>query len=115
MSRRRRHSISPHRLYLDKQNAKCLGVCAGIADYLGTEAWIVRLFFILLFIPFNVFVVCTYFILGIVLSPKPEKLYESPDEEDFWRDMKQSEVRTFAGLRTRFRALCERNGPLKKK
>ena len=71
--RRRRErpfrSISPHRLYLDKENAKCLGVCAGIADYLGTEPWIIRLIFIALFIPFNVFVLCTYFVLGIVLSP----------------------------------------------
>lgn len=112
--RQRRHrehpfrSISPHRLYLDKENAKCLGVCAGIADYLGTEPWIIRLFFILLFIPFNVFVLCTYCILGIVLDPKPGDLYETPEKEEFWRGMKESEVRTFASVRTRFRELEDR-------
>lgn len=101
-------SISPHRLYLDKQNAKCMGVCAGIADYIGTQPWIVRLFFILLFIPFNVFVLSVYIILCIVLDPKPDDLYENPEEETFWRGMKESEIRTFASVRGRFRDLEDR-------
>ena len=34
------------KLYRDKQNAKLMGVCAGIADYTGVEVKWVRLGFI---------------------------------------------------------------------
>ncbi len=36
------------KFYLDKQNAKWMGVCAGIADYTGVDVTLVRLGMILL-------------------------------------------------------------------
>ena len=35
------------KFYLDKQNAKWLGVCAGIADYTGVDVTVVRIGFVL--------------------------------------------------------------------
>jgi phage shock protein PspC (stress-responsive transcriptional regulator) len=34
------------RFHLDKQNAKLAGVCAGIADYFGWDATLVRIGFV---------------------------------------------------------------------
>ncbi len=43
--------MTPRRthFYLDKQNGKFLGVCAGIADYTGIDVLLVRIATLLLF------------------------------------------------------------------
>ena len=33
-------------LFRDTKNGKIAGVCAGVADYFGWEAWLVRIFFV---------------------------------------------------------------------
>ena len=36
-------SLNPHRLYRDRDRARIAGVCAGLADYLGINPFLVRL------------------------------------------------------------------------
>jgi len=35
------------RFHLDKQNAKLMGVCAGIADYFGVDVTLVRILWVI--------------------------------------------------------------------
>lgn len=58
-------------LYLDRENRKIVGVCAGLARYLGMEAWMVRCVALtgLLFVPSVVFP--AYWIVFIVMGHRP--------------------------------------------
>ena len=65
------------RFYLDKQNAKFLGVCAGIADYTGIDVLLVRVGFVLLNFAtgfFGGFGIAAYFIVGWVADKKALEL-----------------------------------------
>lgn len=58
-------------LYLDRENRKIVGVCAGVARYLGIEAWMARCVALtgLLFVPSVVFP--AYWIAFIVMGHRP--------------------------------------------
>lgn len=58
-------------LYLDRDNRKIVGVCAGVARYLGIEAWMARCVALtgLLFVPSVVFP--AYWIAFIVMGHRP--------------------------------------------
>jgi phage shock protein C len=60
-------------LYKNPDQAKLCGVCAGVADYLGFEVWLVRIVAIslLLLSKFSAMVILPYFVLCLVLDPKP--------------------------------------------
>ena len=58
------------RFCLNKENAKFLGVCSGIADYLNVQPWAIRLAFIISFFMGAWFVVPAYFVLWLVLDKK---------------------------------------------
>ena len=83
--RRMRRQRRPKRLYRDKENGFFGGVCAGIANYFGVEAWIVRLLTVTLAI-FTSFllVLIAYVVLVIVIDPKPKY-------EDEWDDFVDEE------------------------
>ncbi len=100
---------APTRLYKDPQNGRIMGVCAGVADYLGMRRCIVRILtvvamFMLFFWPIFI----GYFIMGFVLESKPEDLYEDDEEEDFWRDVRTRPDYTAVDLRERFREIERR-------
>ncbi|MEM7290102.1 MAG: PspC domain-containing protein, partial [Pseudomonadota bacterium] len=59
------------KLYLDKENAKVSGVCAGIADYLDMDPILVRIVFVLALIFGFMIAMIMYFVLAAVLKPKP--------------------------------------------
>ena len=71
-------------LYRDKQNAKLMGVCAGIADYTGVNALWVRLGTVFLTMASGGATIPFYFLAGILLNKKPEHclLYTSPSPRD---------------------------------
>jgi len=76
-SRRRSMSVSEpgyrtSRLYVDKEHRKILGVCAGIARYLGVEMWVVRVIAITGLIFMSSVVVPAYIILAIVMPRMPD-------------------------------------------
>lgn len=90
--------------YLDKRNAKFMGVLAGVADYFGVEAIWVRLGFVMtmffLFPP----IFFLYFAVAWTGTPKPYSLYEeTSDEREFWTKVRVAPQRTIRDTRASFR------------
>ena len=95
-------------LYRDKQNAKLLGVCSGIADYTGVNAFWVRLCFLgLTFFTGGMTIPC-YFIAGILLNKKPAHLYSEPEEQRYWQRVRQSPKRTAREIRAKMKDVDRR-------
>jgi len=96
-------SPNPHRLYRNPRRGHVAGVCAGIADYFGIEPFLVRLAVLVGLVLFTPPVLIGYVIAALVLPPRPEQLYRTPDEESFWRTVAIKPDRSLAGLAQRFR------------
>ena len=94
-------------LYRDKQNAKLMGVCAGIADYTGVNVMWVRLAAIV-FTFATGFGIPLYFAAGLMLNKKPPHLYEDADEQKYWQRVRQSPKRTAREIRARYRDIDRR-------
>ena len=97
-------------LYRDKQNAKLMGVCSGIADYTGVNAFWVRLGFIaaLLSGVLSPIVLPLYFLAGIMMKKKPSHLYVDQEETKYWQRVRQSPKRTAREIKARFRDIDRR-------
>ena len=98
------------RFYLDKQNAKWSGVCAGIADYTGMDVTLVRIGIVLLTIlggfPWTLI---AYWIIAAMAPKKPLELYEQdPAQQKFWQGVRANPRRTARDVRSRFRELDRR-------
>ncbi len=94
--------------YLDKQNAKFLGVCSGIADYTGVDALWVRIGFVLftLFAFPPLFLV--YFLVAWLAPKKPLGLYNDDDEAKFWQGTRANPRRSVNSIRSRYRDIDRR-------
>ena len=79
-------------LYRDKQNAKLMGVCAGIADYTGIDVLWVRLGAVAFTLATG-FGIPLYFVAGILLNKKPPHLYVDAQEQKYWQRVRQSRAR----------------------
>ena len=96
-------------LYRDKVNAKLFGVCAGIADYTGTNAFWVRMGAIALTVfALGPLVPISYLIAGFLLNKKPEHLYVEKEEQKYWQGVRQNPQRTAREIRSRFRDVDRR-------
>lgn len=95
-------------LYRDKQNAKLMGVCSGIADYTGVHALWVRLAMIMMIFMTGGGVIPFYFIAGVLLNKKPAHLYRDPDETKYWQRVRQSPKRTAREIRSRMKDVDRR-------
>lgn len=96
------------RLYRDTERGWIAGVCAGIADYAGTDPALVRVLAVIGLVFFFVPVLIAYVVCAIVLKPKPPALFASPEEERFWRDVRNEPGGVLHGLNDRLRALNRR-------
>jgi phage shock protein C len=104
--------MNSHRtkFYRDKANGKFMGVCAGIADYIGIDVLWIRLAFVVLTLsgigggP----TVILYFALGFLSENKPHSLYADVEEQKFWQGVRQSPARTAREVRAQFRDLDRR-------
>ena len=94
-------------LYRDKQNAKLMGVCAGIADYTGIDVLWVRLGAVAFTLATG-FGIPLYFLAGILLNKKPPHLYVDAQEQKYWQRVRQSPQRTAREIRARFRDIDRR-------
>ncbi len=94
-------------LYRDKQHAKLMGVCAGIADYTGVDVLWVRLAFIILVISTGFFLPA-YFVAGLLLNKKPAALYTDHAEQKYWQGVRQSPKRTAREIRSRMKDVDRR-------
>ncbi|WP_404326109.1 envelope stress response membrane protein PspC [Aerophototrophica crusticola] len=98
-------SPNPHKLYRNTAEGKLGGVCAGIADYLNVDSWIIRLAVVLGFFFFSPVVLVGYAVLWWILKPRPRNLYETKEEEVFWRSVATKPDQTLAGLKAKFREM----------
>lgn len=95
-------------LYRDKQNAKLMGVCSGIADYTGVNALWVRLAFFLSLGILGPLSIMAYIVMGVFLNKKPEHLYQDKQEQRYWQGVRQNPRRTVREVRARFRDIDRR-------
>ena len=95
-------------LYRDKQNGKFMGVCAGIADYTGTNALWVRLAALILFFASSGMILLAYLVAGLLLNKKPPHLYVDNQEQQYWQRVRQSPKRTAREIRSRMRDIDRR-------
>jgi phage shock protein C len=95
--------------YLDKQNRKFKGVCAGIADYTGTNVLWVRIGFVAItLISSGILPIVGYILVAWLAQPKPQGLYETPDDAKFWQQVRQSPARTTRDTRSKLRDIDRR-------
>lgn len=98
-------SPNPHRLYRGPDRILG-GVCAGIADYFGWRAWLVRVVMIFGLFAFTPAAIFTYLAAWWFLPERPDRrLYQTAEEERFWRDVSTRPRMTLSELRHRFRGL----------
>ena len=102
-------SASRTKFYLDKQNAKWRGVCAGISDYTGVDVTWVRVGLVLLTLlggfPWTLI---AYWTAAWVAKPKPIGLYNDAEDAKFWQGVRQSPARTTRDVRGKFRDIDRR-------
>ncbi len=101
-------SASRTKFYLDKQNAKWLGVCSGIADYTGIDVTLVRVGVALLTLITSGWVLIAYIVMACVAEKKPLGLYDSKDDERFWQGVRTNPTRSTAEVRSKFRDIDRR-------
>ena len=96
------------KFYRDKQNAKLMGVCAGIADYTGVNVLWVRIGALMLIPITSCAVIPFYFLAGLFLNKKPAELYIDEQEKKYWQRVRQSPQRTAREIRGKFRDIDRR-------
>ncbi|MEH3046817.1 envelope stress response membrane protein PspC [Sphingomonas adhaesiva] len=97
------------RFYLDKQDAKWKGVCAGIADYTGIEVIWVRIAMILLTLAGGFpWTLIAYALIAWMAEPKPIDLYQDRADQKFWQGVRSNPTRSTAEVRAKFRELDRR-------
>ncbi len=105
---RDRREPSPSRFYRDPANGRILGVCAGAADYFDVSPGTVRIAAIIGLFFFTIPTVVAYFAAGMLIDAKPEHLYASGEQEEFWREMRTEPSRTASNLSHKFRGIERR-------
>lgn len=95
--------------YLDKQNAKWMGVCSGLADYTGIDVTWVRVGVIVLTIMGGFpWTLVAYFVAAWLAEPKPAGLYENAEDAKFWQGVRANPSRSARDVRSRFRDIDRR-------
>ena len=95
--------------YLNKQDAKYKGVCAGIADYTGVDPLWVRLGVAgMTIIAQQWWLILAYFIIAWVADPKPFGLYQTQDDAKFWQGVRSNPTRSTAEVRSKLRDVDRR-------
>jgi phage shock protein C len=97
------------KFYLDKKNAKWMGVCAGIADYTGLDVTLVRIAFVALTLMGSGVAIPAYFVAAWLAPSQPRELREqTPEQTKFWQGVRASPTRTVRDVRSRFREIDRR-------
>ena len=100
------------RFYLDKRNAKFLGVCSGIADYTGIDVLLVRVGFVLINFATGFFGgmgFVAYFLVAWLAGNKPSE-FADEDREDskFWQKVRARPGASVRDVRAKFRDIDRR-------
>ena len=94
--------------YLDKQNAKWMGVCSGIADYTGLDVTLIRVGMVVLMWLTGGMILLAYLAAGWLAPKKPIGLYQSEDNAKFWQGVRSNPRRSTAEVRSKFRDIDRR-------
>lgn len=98
----------PTSFYLDKQNAKWLGVCAGMAEYTGIDVSVIRIVTVLGTIFGSGTLLFVYLVIAWMANSKPAGLYTDAEDAKFWQGVRQSPSRTATDVRAKFRDIDRR-------
>ncbi|MGJ3649734.1 envelope stress response membrane protein PspC [Sphingomonas sp. GlSt437] len=101
-------SASRTKFYLDKQNGKWMGVCAGIADYTGVDVTFVRIGMVLLTFATSGWMALAYIAAGAIADKKPIGLYDTQEDAKFWQGVRSNPRRSTAEVRSKFRDIDRR-------
>lgn len=93
--------------YLDKQDGKFMGVCAGIADYTGIDVLWVRVATVMSFFLLG-WTLLIYFAIGFLADNKPAGLYVDRDDQKFWQGVRANPARSTRDVRSKFRDIDRR-------
>jgi phage shock protein C len=96
------------KFYVDKQDGKWLGVCAGIADYTGFDITLVRVAIIVLTLATSGWVFVAYVAAGWLAPKKPIGLYETQEDAKFWQGVRSNPKRSTTEVRSKFRDIDRR-------
>jgi phage shock protein C len=103
------NSPSRTKFYLDKENKKWLGVCAGIADYTGLDVTVIRIVLVVLTLIGSGVTIPAYFIAAWMAPVKPGALSDqTPEDTKFWQGVRTNPRRATRLVRSRFRELDRR-------
>ena len=101
-------SDSRTKFYLDKQHAKWLGVCSGIADYTGVDVSFVRIGTVVGTLFSQGALLIVYLVAAWIANPKPSGLYADAEDAKFWQGVRQSPGRSTRDVRAKFRDIDRR-------
>ena len=97
------------KFYLDKQNGKWMGVCAGIADYTGIDVTVIRIGMIVATFMGTGAPILIYLASGFIAPPKPRELdNQNKEEAKFWQGVRVAPGRSIRDVRSKFRDLDRR-------
>lgn len=97
------------KFYLDKQNKKVSGVCAGIADYTGIDVTLVRIGLVILTVMGTGMTIPAYFIAAWLAPEKPREFDNQRSiDKKFWQDVRARPGHTVRDVRARFRDIDRR-------
>ena len=95
--------------YLNTQDAKWKGVCAGIADYTGVDVLWVRLGVAgMTIIAQQWWLIIAYMIVAWIVDPKPTDLYQTAEDAKFWQGVRSNPKRSSAEVRSKLRDIDRR-------
>jgi phage shock protein C len=94
--------------YLDKANAKWLGVCAGLADYTGIDVLWIRVAAVCFTIMGSGWPLVAYWVIAWLAKPQPTDLYHDEADARFWQKMRTNPKRTTREVKGKFRDIDRR-------
>ena len=103
--------MNPRRtkFYLDPQNGKWKGVCAGIADYTGIDVvWIRIAAVVTTLMGAFPWTLIAYFLAVWMADAKPYGLYADRDDQKFWQGVRSNPARSTRDVRSKFRDIDRR-------
>lgn len=96
------------KFYLDKDNKKWAGVCAGIADYTGLDVTLIRVALVLLTVTTSGSFILAYFIAAWLAPAKPRGLYPDQADARFWQGVRANPKRSTGEVRAKLRDIDRR-------
>ena len=96
------------KFYLDKQNAKWLGVCSGMADYTGFDVMWIRFATVMLTLMTSGWTFVAYFVIAWLAQSQPKDLYVDEQDAKFWQGVRANPTRSTREVKSKFRDIDRR-------